>query len=114
MSSKRVIDSKNYVQVGDPGATLAGTFTFPTVEVLHLDNVSISAFWTGTCVGTLNFLESNDGIIFTQASETISVTTGTSGKYAGIVTKAKFVAIAYARTSGSGTVKIHLVAKSNS
>lgn len=114
-SSKRVIDNENYVKVGDAGADLAASFTFPIVDVLHLDSASFSVAFTGNCIGTMSIEESNDGVFFNSVSGgSLNIVSGTGGGYVGGSTKAKFVRLRYVRTSGSGTVAVHMVAKSNS
>lgn len=111
-SSKRVIDGSKYIQVGDAGADGAATFDFPGVEVLHLDKVSFEITNTG-CVGTMQLQESNTGAVFKDSTVNAAITAGNT-QFISLDTAAKFVRLRYVRTSGSGTIKAHMVAKSNS
>lgn len=110
MGVKRVIDSANYIKAGDDGADGAATFDFPAVEVLHVDKVSFEITNTG-CVGTMQLQESNSGVVFTDSTTNAAITAGTTD-FISLDTAAKFVRLRFVRTSGSGLITAHLVAKS--
>lgn len=114
MSSKRVIDGSKYIEVADSGADLAANFDFEAVEILHLDKVSFDVKWTGDPTGTLSIQVSNRGEDWSSIDSTITPAGVSDYDFVDVETAAKFIRLSYSRTSGSGTLKAYLVAKSNS
>ena len=112
MGLKRVIDSAEYIKVGDAGADLAANFDFPAIEVLYLDKVSFEPVWTGTPTGSLNIQVSNNKVNWSSIDSTITPAGTGDYDYVEKETTSKWIRLSYTRTSGSGTLKTYVVAKS--
>lgn len=108
MSSKRVIDSANFVASGD----LSADFTSVLVNILHVDRVAIEFAWTGTPTGVIEVQVSNTGNFWTPVDISAAPAGSAAGAFVEIETSAKFVRVFFDRTSGTGTLSAHLTAKS--
>lgn len=112
MSVKRVIDSAEYIKVGDDGADLAANFDFPEVNILHVDRISFGIAWTGDPTGTVNIQVSNDGIDWSNINSQMTPAGQSDYDYEEVETTARLIRLSYSRTSGDGTLKAYMVAKS--
>ena len=108
MSSKRVIDSANFVS----GESAGADFTSVPVNILHVDRVALELVWTGTPTGIVEVQVSNTGTNWTAVDSTITPAGSADFGFVEIETSAKFVRVFFDYTSGSGTLSAHLTAKS--
>lgn len=112
MSVKRVIDNAKYIEVDSAGADLTANFDFPEINILHVDRISFGIAWTGNPVGTVSIQTSNDGIDWTNINSTMTPAGVPDYDYEQEEVFGRLVRLSYSRTSGSGTLKAYLVAKS--
>lgn len=88
-------------------AAISGVSNIPGNQVIdarNLNNVSVTANWTGTLVGTIHVQASNDKVNWYDVG-TVAVTTGTgSGRLALVDLPDQYVQAYYQPTSGAGTL----------
>jgi len=109
MSSKRVINNKNYMVDGDMSADIFGE----AVKIEGVDNILIQVSWVGNPVGVLTIEVSNDGLIWIQTEAAASKEPAGADEAAmiGLETSAAFARLVYDPTGGTGTMKAHFVGK---
>lgn len=111
MSSKRVINNKNYMVDGDIGSDLLGE----SVQIEGIDRISFQAVFTGTPTGALIIQVSNDGVTWLDSNSTISAGAdpagGAGAALVEVETAAAFARLFFDYTSGDGVLQGHVVAK---
>ena len=108
MSVKRVIDSPKFIESGD----LSADFTSTPVEILYVDRVGIELVWTGTPTGPFEVQVSNGGTVWNTINNSVAGAGSADNGFVDVETTAKFIRVFFDRTSGTGTLSAHLVAKS--
>jgi hypothetical protein len=110
MSVKRVVDFASYIVDGDMSANITGDST----NILYTDRVAYQLSWTGTPTGTFTVEGSNDELVWVNLPLDPAVTAAGSADDAVIEveTALKFIRLLYTRSSGSGTLQVHITAKS--
>lgn len=100
------------------GYTLGASFNSDAVLLEFEDNPDIQVVWTGTPTGVLTVQISLDptnlgwqSIVFTPAADQPAGSSGTN-YYSINQTGAAYIRLIYVRTSGTGTIKAKIAAKS--
>ena len=114
MGVKRVIDNQAYIKPGDPGADLTASFTFPTIDVLYVDNLAMSLKWDGDPTGIFTIQESVDGVTWFNTLATFPPAASPDAPLLLVPeVLTKYMRLFYSFTSGSSTtVTAAVVAKS--
>lgn len=110
MSSKRVVDFGKLIEDESMGATITSAAT----GILHMDRAGYQLVWTGTPTGTFTIEISNDEVSWIDVPLDTAITAAGSADQAFIdlETAAKFTRVVYTRSSGTGTLNVHIVGKS--
>jgi len=103
------------------GTSMGASITSDQVPLSFEDNVGLQVVWTGTPTGTLDVQISLDptnlgwqSIPSTSFVPTPAIPSGSAGSnyYELMQTTAAFIRLVYTRTSGTGTLKAKITAKS--
>lgn len=110
MSTKRVLDYAALVSAESMGASI----TTEASNILHTDRVGYQIAWTGTPTGAFTVEISNDGSTWVELTLSTAIAAAGSADEAFIdaETAAKFIRLVYTRSSGTGTLNVHITAKS--
>jgi len=108
MSSKRVINNKNYLVDGDMSADILGD----AVKIEGIDRISFQASF-GTAIGTLHIEVSNNGDTWADSGATPSQEPlgGAGTAIIEVETACAFARFVFVFTSGTGALQAHVVAK---
>ena len=110
MSTKRVVDYSKYIVAG----TMASNVTGPSTNILYTDRVGFQIVYTGTPTGSFSVEVSNDETTWQELTLSTAVSAaGSAGNdFIDAETSAKFVRLVYTASSGSGSLDVHITAKS--
>ena len=110
MSTKRVLDFDKLIVDGDMSASITADGT----NILYTDRVGYQIDWTGTPTGDFTVEVSNDEDTWVELTLSTAIAAGGSADSAfiDVETAAKFVRLKYTRSSGTGTLNVHITAKS--
>ena len=110
MSQKKVLDFAALVVDESMGASV----TTAASNILYTDRVGYQISWTGTPTGAFTVEISNDETTWVELTLSTPITASGSADDAFIdaETAAKFIRLVYTRTSGTGTLNVHITAKS--
>lgn len=106
---------KNYTLID--AVSTAASITSSAIDVEFLDNIGFNIDWTGTTTGTITIEGSNVNTASTFKALTFDpVLTQPSGTASGILVSVNqfpwsFIRVAFARTSGTGTLSVSMAAK---
>lgn len=110
MGSKRTLDYDQLIVDGD----MSSSITSDSTNILNTDRVGYQILFTGTPTGTFSVEVSNDEVTWAELTLSTAITANGSGDNAFIdcESAAKFIRLKYTSTSGSGTLQVHITAKS--
>ena len=110
MGSKRTLDYSNLIVDGD----MSGNITSASTNILHTDRVGYQLVWTGTPTGDFSVEVSNDEATWVALTLSTAVAAAGSADSAFIdcETAAKFIRLVYTASSSTGTLQVHITAKS--
>jgi hypothetical protein len=110
MGHKTTVDYSKYIDAQSMGASVTG----PSTNIMNTDRVGFQIVWTGSPTGDFTVEISNDATTWTEMTLSTPVAAAGSADNAFIdcESAAKYIRLVYTRTSGTGTLNVHITAKS--
>ena len=110
MGSKRIVDFDQLIVDGDMSSNVIS----PSTNILYMDRVGYAISYDGTPTGTFSVEISNDEINWQALtlSTGISAAGSADNHFIDVETAAKYVRLVYTAGSGSGSLQVHVTAKS--
>lgn len=110
MGRKAIVDYSEYIVAGD----MSGTITGPSTNILYTDRAGFQIVYTGSPTGSFSIEVSNDETTW----QAVALSTGVSAAgsadnhFIDVETASKFIRLVYTFSSGTGSLNVHITAKS--